>query len=133
MPIDSKLSDQFRAMLSFAMQNRVEDFMSGIAEMGYQLHESLLALTIRVTGHVVVETAERYPNDQATGVSRPGRNNDKKTPFFRHQATVPIFMVLATPRILCAKRAPRANDRRSNALMSSAMRYSAWVTTLSSR
>lgn len=63
MPIDSKVSDQFRVMLSFALQNRVEDFVSGISETGAARYETLLALAIGVTGHVVVETAERYPND----------------------------------------------------------------------
>lgn len=60
---DDKLSAQFRVMLSYAMQNRVEDFMSGVAEMGRSPYESMLALAIQVTGHVVVETAERWPND----------------------------------------------------------------------
>lgn len=63
MPIDSKLSDQFRLMLQYAIQNKVEKFMAGIAEVGYTPHESMLALAIRVTGHVVVGAAERYPND----------------------------------------------------------------------
>lgn len=63
MPIDDTLSAQFRVMLSYAIQNKVEDFMSGTAEMGYSPYESMLALAIQVTGHVVVETAGRYPND----------------------------------------------------------------------
>ena len=50
-------------MLSMAMKNEVEKFMSSLPEVGYSPYESMLALAIRVTGHVVVETAERYPND----------------------------------------------------------------------
>lgn len=63
MPIDSKLSDQFRAMLHLAIKNEVEKFMSSLAEIGYTPYESMLALAIRVTGHVVVNAGERYPND----------------------------------------------------------------------
>lgn len=63
MPIDDKLSDQFRTMLGYAIQNKVEDFMSSLPEVGYSPYESILALAIRVTGHVVVDAAGRYPND----------------------------------------------------------------------
>lgn len=63
MPIDDRLSDQFRVMLQFAIQNRLEDFIDGIQKTGAQRYESILALAIQVTGHVVVETAGRYPND----------------------------------------------------------------------
>ncbi|MBO0804276.1 MAG: hypothetical protein J2P25_14525 [Nocardiopsaceae bacterium] len=63
MPIDDKLSDQFRVLLGMAIQNRVEDFMSSLPEVGYQPYESMLALAIRVTGHVVIAAGERYPND----------------------------------------------------------------------
>lgn len=63
MPIDPKLSDQFRVMLSFAIKNKVEDFMSSLADVGYSPYESMLTLAIRVTGHVVVDAAGRHPNE----------------------------------------------------------------------
>lgn len=63
MPIDQKISDQFRVMLGYAIRNELDEFMSGITEVGPQRYEEFITLAIRVAGHVAVDAAERYPTD----------------------------------------------------------------------
>lgn len=63
MPIDQKISDQFRVMLGFAIQNKTDDFAGGILEVGAQRYEQFISLAINAAGHLVIDAAERYPND----------------------------------------------------------------------
>jgi hypothetical protein len=63
MPIDQKISDQFRVMLGFAIQNKTDDFAGGILEVGAQRYEQFLTLAVNATGHLAVDAAERYPTD----------------------------------------------------------------------
>jgi len=63
MGMGPKTEETFRELLDRALHNRLDDVASLIATVGPQAYETAAALAIQVTGHVVIDTAERWPTE----------------------------------------------------------------------